>query len=126
MASHPAQDVYGDPTIILPMDENILFFTKKNAEYIHLIQDPNVWFIDYMLGVAFRTPIHFGDKMNGLFESGRPYKEFSDYKDMQDYLEEIIGQEIVIESAIEPETHTEYDTRIVWQVKPNLESEATR
>jgi hypothetical protein len=45
---------------------------------------------------------------------------------MQDYLEEIIGQEIVIESAIEPETHTEYDTRIVWQVKPNLESEATR
>jgi hypothetical protein len=108
------------------MDENILFFTNKNAEYIHLIQDPNVWFIDYMLGVAFRTPIHFGDKMNGLCESGRPYKEFSDYKDMQDYLEEIIGQEIVIESAIEPETHTEYDTRIVWQVKPKLESEATR
>jgi hypothetical protein len=62
------------------MKENVVFSTEANAEYVHLIEDVNVWFIDYVIGVAFRTPINFADKMNGLRESGRPYREFSDYK----------------------------------------------
>ena len=82
-----------------------------------LIEDVNVWFIDYVIGVAFRTPINFADKMNGLRESGRPYREFSDYKDMQDYLDEITGQEIVIESSIDRGTDTEFDSRITWKTK---------
>lgn len=55
--------------------------------------------------------------MNGLSESGRPYREFSDYKDMQDYLDKITGQEIVIESSIDPKTETEFDSRIVWETE---------
>ena len=105
--------------IILHMDEmkeNVVFSTEANAEYVHLIEDVNVWFIDYIIGVAFRTPINFADKMNGLRESGRPYREFSDYKDMQDYLDEITGQEIVIESSIDG-TDTEFDSRITWKTK---------
>lgn len=27
---------------------------EANTEYVHLIEDVNVWFIDYVLGVAFR------------------------------------------------------------------------
>jgi len=97
--------------------ENEVFLKEPNAEYVHLIEDVNVWFIDYVIGVAFRTPINFVDKMNGLSESGRPYREFSDYKDMQDYLDKITGQEIVIESSIDPRTDTEFDSRIVWETK---------
>ncbi|MGB8937952.1 MAG: hypothetical protein WCC17_22915 [Candidatus Nitrosopolaris sp.] len=55
--------------------------------------------------------------MNGLRESGRPYREFTDYKDMQDYLDEITAQEIVIESSIDPGTDTEFDSRIIWKTK---------
>jgi hypothetical protein len=97
--------------------ENEVFLKEPNAEYVRLIEDVNVWFIDYVIGVAFRTPINFLDKMNGLSESGRPYREFSDYKDMQDYLDKITGQEIVIESSIDPKTETEFDSRIVWETK---------
>ncbi|MGB8937951.1 MAG: hypothetical protein WCC17_22910 [Candidatus Nitrosopolaris sp.] len=46
--------------IILHMDEmkeNVVFSTEANAEYVHLIEDVSVWFIDYIIGVAFRTPI---------------------------------------------------------------------
>ena len=89
--------------------------TEPNAEYVHLIEDVNVWFIDYVIGVAFRTPINFTDKMNGLRESGRPYREFSHYKDMQDYLDEITGQEIVFESSIDHKSDTEYDSKMVWK-----------
>jgi hypothetical protein len=99
------------------IEEDVVSSNEPNAEYVHLIQDLNVWFIDYIIGVAFRTPVHFADKMNGLDESGRPYREFSDYKDMQEYLEEITGQEIVIESSIDPTTDTEFDSKIVWQTK---------
>ena len=53
-----------------------------------------------MCDKSYSISRHFADKMNGLRESGRPYREFSDYKDMQDYLDEITGQEIVIESSI--------------------------
>ncbi|MGB6528506.1 MAG: hypothetical protein WBF33_10400 [Candidatus Nitrosopolaris sp.] len=59
------------------MKENVVFSTEANAEYVHLIEDVNMWFIDYVIGVAFRTPINFADKMNGLCESGRPYREFT-------------------------------------------------
>ncbi|MFZ0896064.1 MAG: hypothetical protein WAZ77_16330 [Candidatus Nitrosopolaris sp.] len=97
--------------------ENEVSLNEPNAEYVHLIEDVNVWFIDYVIGVAFRTPINFLDKMNGLSESGRPYREFSDYKDMQHYLDKLTGQEIVIESSIDPRTETEFDSRIVWETK---------
>jgi hypothetical protein len=106
--------------ITLHMDkrkEDVVSSTELNAEYVHLIEDAKVWFIDYIIGVAFRTPINFADKMNGLCESGRPYREFSDYKDMQDYLDEITGQEIVIESSIDTGTDSEFDSRIVWNTK---------
>jgi hypothetical protein len=97
------------------MKQKVVSPTEANAEYVHLIEDVNVWFIDYIIGVAFRTPINFADKMNGLCESGRPYREFSDYKEMQDYLDEFTGQEIVLESSMDPETDTEFDSRIVWE-----------
>ena len=96
---------------------NLVSSTELNAEYVHLIEDANVWFIDYVIGVAFRTPINFTDKMNGLCESGRPYREFSDFKDFQDYMEDYVGQEIVMESTIDPTTHIEGDDRrITWHV----------
>jgi hypothetical protein len=97
------------------MKEKLVYSAVTNAEYVHLIQDVNAWYIDYIIGVAFRTPINFRDKMNGLLESGRRYREFSDYKDLQDYLEEITGQEIVLESSMNPETNTEFDNKIVWE-----------
>jgi hypothetical protein len=28
------------------MKENVVFSTEANAEYVHLIEDVNVWFID--------------------------------------------------------------------------------
>lgn len=44
--------------------EDVVSSNAPNAEYVHLIQDLNVWFIDYIIGVAFRTPVHFADKMH--------------------------------------------------------------
>jgi hypothetical protein len=43
------------------MKENVVFSSEANAEYVHLIEDVNLWFIDYVIGVAFRTPINFAD-----------------------------------------------------------------
>src|ERR671931_1522541 len=97
-----------------------------NAEYIYIVEDLDVWFIDYIIGIAFRTPIDFADKINGLLYKsaagggGRSYRKFHDIKDLQDYLEQITGQEIVIESSVDPVTKEEYDSRIVWHTATNL------
>ena len=77
----------------------------SNAEYIYIIQDKEVWFIDYIIGIAFKTPIDFTTINRygiGLLESGRSYTELYDIKDFQDYMEEKVGQEIDIESSIDP------------------------
>jgi hypothetical protein len=98
--------------------------TSANAEYAYIIQDEDVWFIDYIIGIAFKTPVDFSkykkdtsNAMVGLLESGRPYTEFQDIKDFQDYMEDKIGQEIAIESSVDPITNVERDDRrIVWYV----------
>ena len=33
--------------------------TSANAEYAYIIQDEDVWFIDYIIGIAFKTPVDF-------------------------------------------------------------------
>ena len=76
----------------------------SNSEYIYIIEDKEVWFIDYIIGIAFKTPIDFRtiDRYGiGLQESGRTYTELYDIKDFQDYVEGKVGQEIDIESSIE-------------------------
>ena len=99
--------------------------SSANAEYAYIIEDEDVWFVDYIIGIAFKTPVDFSKyKENrsthailGLLESGRPYLEFQDMKDFQDYMEDKIGQEIAIESSVDPITNVERDDRrIVWQV----------
>jgi hypothetical protein len=63
----------------------------SNAEYIYIIEDKEVWFIDYIIGIAFKTPIDFRTINRygiGLLESGRSYTELYDIKDFQDYMEE--------------------------------------
>lgn len=96
---------------------------SPNAEYTYIRENKDVWFIDYVIGIAFKTPIDFttsdrDDAVNiGLLKSGSPFKEFHDIKDFQDYMEEKIGQEIVIESSIDPVTNIERDDmRIIWNV----------
>src|SRR3982750_1921249 len=80
---------------------NELARKSPNSEYVHIIDDGTIWFIDYILGVAFPTPINFADKENGLYGSGLPYKEFPDYLDFQNHLEEITGgQEVSLESSV--------------------------
>jgi hypothetical protein len=84
----------------------------SNAEYIYI----EVWFIDYIIGIAFKTPIDFRTINRygiGLMESGRSYTELYDIKDFQDYMEEKIGQEIDIESSIDPVTKLEKDDKRV-------------
>src|SRR5919206_2789356 len=79
----------------------------SNAEYIYIIQDKEVWFIDYIIGIAFKTPIDFRTTNRygiGLLESGRSYTKLYDIKDFQDYVEGKIGQEIDIESSLDPVT----------------------
>jgi hypothetical protein len=92
----------------------------SNAEYIYIIEDQEVWFIDYIIGIAFKTPIDFKTTnrfSTGLQESGRSYKELYDIKDFQDYMEEKVGQEIDIESSIDPITNLEKDDRrIVFRI----------
>src|SRR5919109_5328638 len=86
----------------------------SNAEYVYIIEDKEVWFIDYIIGIAFKTPIDFKTTnrfSTGLQESGRSYKELYDIKDFQDYMEEKVGQEIDIESSIDPITNLEKDDR---------------
>ena len=96
----------------------------SNAEYIYIIEDQEVWFIDYIIGIAFKTPIDFKTTNRfgiGLQESGRPYKELYDIKDFQDYMEEKVGQEIDIESSIDPITNLEKDDkRIVFHVNKEV------
>jgi hypothetical protein len=88
---------------------------KSDAEYAYVIEDQEIWFIDYIICIAFRTPISFRDRTNSLSDSGRTYNVFSDYKQLQDYLEEKTGgQEIVIESSIDPNTKAESNSRIIW------------
>ncbi len=29
----------------------------SNAEYVYIIEDQEVWFIDYIIGIAFKTPV---------------------------------------------------------------------
>jgi hypothetical protein len=103
-----------------------------NAEYAYIIEDQDVWFIDYIIGIAFKTPVDFSTSkkvhddnttnthINGLFESGRPYREFYDIKDFQEYIEDKVGQEIVIESSVDPVTNIEIDDRrITWNLVSN-------
>ena len=91
----------------------------SNAEYIYIIEDQEVWFIDYIIGIAFKTPVGFRTLNKhdiGLMESGRSYTELYDIKDFQDYMEEKVGQEIEIESSIDQVTKLEKDDkRIVFQ-----------
>ena len=90
----------------------------SNAEYIYIIENKEVWFIDYIIGVALKTPIDFRTTNRygiGLLESGRSYTDLYDIKDFQDYMEEKVGQEIDIESSIDPVTKLEKDDkRIVF------------
>jgi hypothetical protein len=90
----------------------------SDAEYIYIIEDKEVWFIDYIIGVGFKTPIDFRTTNRygiGLLESGRTYTELYDIKDFQDYMEDKIGQEIDIESSIDTVTKIEKnDKRIVF------------
>jgi hypothetical protein len=101
-----------------------------NAEYAYITEDQDVWFIDYILGIAFKTPVDFTtsnkvqkgtvSNISGLLESGRPYRVFSDIKDFQDYIEDKVGQEIVIESSVDPVTNIEIDDRrITWNLVSN-------
>ena len=86
----------------------------SNAEYVYVIEDKEVWFIDYIIGIAFKTPIDFRTINRygiGLTESGRFYTKLYDIKDFQDYMEEKVGQEIDIESSIDPITNLEKDDK---------------
>src|SRR5215212_997336 len=87
---------------------------NSNAEYVYIIDNQEVWFIDYIVGIAFKTPVDFRTINRygiGLLESGRSYTEVYDIKDFQDYMEEKVGQEIEIESSIDPITNLEKDDR---------------
>ncbi len=86
----------------------------SNAEYVYIIDNQEVWFIDYIIGIAFKTPVDFMtiNKYGiGLLESGRSFTELSDIKEFQDYMEEKVGQEIDIESSVDPITNLENDDR---------------
>ena len=109
-------------------DRSFIVAASTNAEYAYIIEDKDVWFIDYIIGIAFKTPVDFSTSKkvhddnkttntNGLLESGRPYREFYDIKEFQDYMEDKISQEIVIESSVDPVTKIEKDDRrILWHV----------
>ena len=87
---------------------------NSNAEYVYIIENQEVWFIDYIVGIAFKTPVDFRTINRygiGLLESGRSYTELYDIKGFQDYMEEKVGQEIDIESSIDPITNLEKDDR---------------
>ena len=110
-------------------DRSFIVAASTNAEYAYIIEDQDVWFIDYIIGIAFKTPVDFStskkvhddnnttNNTNGLLESGRPYREFYDIKEFQDYIEDKTSQEIVIESSVDPVTKLEKeDRRILWHV----------
>jgi len=113
-------------------DRSFIVAASTNAEYAYIIEDQDVWFIDYIIGIAFKTPVDFSTSKkvhdnnntttntNGLLESGRPYREFYDIKEFQDYMEDKTSQEIVIESSVDPVTKIEKDDRrILWHVSIN-------
>ena len=95
-----------------------LIKSTSNSEYVYIIDENTIWFIDYSLGVAFPTPVNFAGKENGLYGSGLSYKEFADYLDFQNYLEEITGgQEVSLESSVNPVTFQETNRIIKWVTK---------
>jgi hypothetical protein len=99
-------------------ERSSLAATSTNAEYAYIIEDQDVWFIDF----STSKKVHDDNttKTNGLLESGRPYREFYDIKDFQDYMEDKTCQEIVIESSVDPVTNMEKDDRrIIWRVGIN-------
>jgi len=78
--------------------------SNPNSEYVFIFDEQTIWLVDYRLGVAFPTPIDFTSKQNGLYESGLSYKQFPDYLDFQNYLEEITGgQEVSLEITLNPD-----------------------
>jgi hypothetical protein len=85
-----------------------------NAEYIYIIEDSEVWFNDYIICIAFKTPIDFKNKINGLYKSGRSYREFQRIIDLQNYLDQITTQETVFEASVDSKTNQEYENMIVW------------
>jgi hypothetical protein len=88
---------------------------RPDSEYAHILDEGTIWCIDHILGVAFPTPIDFADKENGLYGSGIPYKEFPDYLDFQNHLEEITGgQEVSLESSVSLDTTKETNSIIRW------------
>ncbi len=96
--------------------------SKSNSEYIYILDEGTIWFVDYFLGVAFPTPISFVDVENGLFGSGLPYREFSDYLDFQNFLEEITGgQEVSLESSVNPGTFKETNSIIKWATRYTIQ-----
>ena len=86
------------------IDNHVKEMFKKNnpnSEYVFILAEQTIWLVDYRLGVAFPTPIDFTSKQNGLYESGLSYKQFPDYLDFQNYLEEITGgQEVSLEITL--------------------------
>jgi hypothetical protein len=95
-----------------------LIKSKSDSEYVYIIDERTIWFIDHSLGVAFPTPVNFAGKENCLYDSGLPYKEFADYLDFQNYLEEITGgQEVSLESSVNPDTFQETNRIIKWVTK---------
>jgi hypothetical protein len=96
------------------ISQPLITAADSNAEYVYIIEDQEVWFIDYIIGIAFKTPVDFTtiNRHNiGLLESGRSYTELYDIKDFQDYMEEKVGQEIEIESSIDHVTMLEKDDK---------------
>jgi hypothetical protein len=93
------------------MHRNVKDIIKKNnnsSEYVFILDEQSIWLVDYRLGVAFPTPIDFTSKQNGLYESGLSYKQFPDYLDFQNYLEEITGgQEVSLEINVNSVTNTQ-------------------
>ena len=96
--------------------------SKSNSEYIYMLDEGTIWFVDYILGVAFPTPISFVDVENGLFGLGLPYREFSDYLDFQNFLEEITGgQEVSLESSVNTGTFQETNSIIKWVTRYTIQ-----
>jgi hypothetical protein len=95
------------------IDNHVNDIYKKNnsrSEYVFIFDEQTIWLVDYRLGVAFPTPIDFSSKQNGLYESGLSYKQFPDYLDFQNYLEEITGgQEVSLEITLNPDADIQTD-----------------
>ena len=90
--------------------KDILKKNNQSLEYVFILDEQSIWLVDYRLGVAFPTPIDFTSKQNGLYESGLSYKQFPDYLDFQNYLEEITGgQEVSLEITLNPDADIQTD-----------------